>query len=155
MSQQTRLVFSFDKDEIIPTFLGWGHGLKEENMCFWETISCEKTADGIIKDYAKKAIYKDVEVHIFLKFIVKNGYDALEKGIVKVGGKECAVIDLRSYYSLQIGQYCYDNISVIKLPYNIFDSAGMSANGTSSDSGLNTSGTTGVTNVMTAPEISC
>jgi hypothetical protein len=155
MSQQTRLVFSFDKDEIMPTFLGWGHGLKEENMCFWETISCEKTEDSTIKEYTKKALYKDAEVYIFLKFIEKNGYDTLEKGVAKVGDKECVIIDLRSYYSLQIGQYCYDNISVIKLPYNIFDSAGMSANGTSSDSGLKTSRTTGVANVMTAPEISC
>jgi len=155
MSQQTRLVFSFDKDEIMPTFLGWGHGLKEENMCFWETISCEKTEHDTIKEYTKKALYKDVEVYIFLKFIVKNGYDTLEKGIVKVGDKECVVIDLRSYYSLQIGQYCYDNISVIKLPYNIFDLAGVSANGASTNSGLKTTRTTGVANVMTAPEISC
>jgi len=154
MTQQKRLVFSFDKDEIMPTFLGWGHGLKEENICWWETISCKEKQNGTIKEYLKRAIYKDIEVDIFLTFVVKNEYDILEKGFVKVGNKECSVIDLRSYYSLQVDKWCYDDISVIKLPYNIFDSTRMSANSATANAGLNTSSATGITNMMTAPEIS-
>jgi len=155
MTQQRRIIFSFDKDEIMPTFLGWGHGLKEENMCFFEMISCVKTQDGTRKEYTEKALYKNKTVDMFLTFILKNEHYILEKGVIKVDDKECNIIDCRSYYSLQIGQYCYDNISVIKLPCNIFDSSEVSANSTSSNSGLNASSTTSVTNVMTAPEISC
>ena len=154
MTQQRRIIFSFDKDEIMPTFLGWGHGLKEENMSFSEIISCVKTEDGTRKEYTEKALYKNKTVHMFLTFALKNEYYILEKGVVKVDDKECNIIDCRSYYSLQIGQYCYDNISAIKLPYNIFDSTTMSANGTSFDSGLNASATTCIANMMTAPEIS-
>jgi hypothetical protein len=154
MPKQRRIVFSFDNDEIMPTFLGWGHGLKEENMCFFELISCVKTQDGTRKECLERALYKNKIVDMFLSFVLKNEYYILEKGVVKVDDKEYNIIDCRSYYSLQIGQYCYDNISVIKLPCNIFDSTRLSANGTSSDTSLNASGATSITNMMTAPEIS-
>jgi len=154
MTQQRRIIFSFDKDEIMPTFLGWGHGLKEENMCFFEMISCVKTQDGTRKEYTEKALYKNKTVDMFLTFSLKNEHYILEKGVVKIDNKECNIIDCRSYYSLQIGQYCYDNISVVKLPYNIFDSARMSANSATANPGLNASSATCVANVMSAPEIS-
>jgi len=154
MTQQRRIIFSFDKDEIMPTFLSWGHGLKEENMSFSEIISCVKTEDGTRKEYTEKALYKNKTVDMFLTFALKNEYYILEKGVVKVDDKECNIIDCRSYYSLQIGEYCYDNISAIKLPYNIFDSTMMSTNSASFDSGLNASATTCIANMMTAPEIS-
>jgi hypothetical protein len=154
MTQQRRIIFSFDKDEIMPTFLGWGHGLKEENMCFFEIISSVKTQDGSRKEYIERALYKNKTVDVFLTFALKNEYYILEKGVVKVDNKECNIIDCRSYYSLQIGQYCYDNITVIKLPYNIFELSRMSANGASINTGLNASAATSIANVMTAPEIS-
>ena len=154
MTQQRRIIFSFDKDEIMPTFLGWGHGLKEENMCFFEMISCVKTQDGTRKEYTERALYKNKTVDMFLTFALKNEYYILEKGVVKVDNKECNIVDCRSYYSLQIGQFCYDNITVIKLPYNVFELTGMSANGTSSYARTDATGTTSVANMMTAPEIS-
>ena len=154
MTQQSRVVFSFDKDEILPTFLGWGQGLKEKNICCWETVSCEKKDDGSSKKYIKRAFYKNIPVDIFLTIALKNEYDLFEKGIIRVNNKECEIIDYKSYYSLQIDNWCYDNISAIKLPYNIFDSTAMSANGTSFDSGLNASAATRIANMMTAPEIS-
>jgi len=121
MTQQSRVVFSFDKDEILPTFLGWGHGLKEENMCLWETIYCEKKQDGKIKECIKKALYKNIHIDIFLTFVVNDKCETFEKGIIKFANKEYNIIDCRSYYSLQIENWCYDGISVIKLPYNIFE----------------------------------
>lgn len=154
MTQQSRVIFSFDKDEILPTFLGWGHGLKEENICWWETVSCEKKQDGTRKEYIKKAFYKNIPVDIFLTITLKNEYDTFEKGVIRFNNKEYDVIDYKSYYSLQIDKWCYDNISAIKLPCNIFDSTTISANGTSFDSGLNASTTTRIANMMTAPEIS-
>ena len=72
MTQQRRIIFSFDKDEIMPTFLGWGHGLKEENMCFFEMISCVKTQDGTRKEYTERALYKNKTVDMFLTFALKN-----------------------------------------------------------------------------------
>lgn len=154
MTQQRRIVFSFDKDEIMPTFLGWGHGLKEENMCFFEIISCVKTKDGTRKEYTEKALYKNKTVEMFLTFVLKNEHYILEKGFVKVDNKGCNVVDCRSYYSLQVGQFCYDNITVIKLPYNVFDSTGMSANGTLTNTGIDAAGATRIANMMSAPEIS-
>jgi hypothetical protein len=117
-------------------------------------ISCVKTQDGTRKEYTEKALYKNKTVDMFLTFSLKNEHYILEKGVVKIDNKECNIIDCRSYYSLQIGQYCYDNISVVKLPYNIFDSARMSANSATANPGLNASSATCVANVMSAPEIS-
>ena len=150
MSQQSRVIFSFDNDEIMPLVLGWGHGLKHENMCFWETISCEKRQDGGIKECVKKALYKNALVDIFLTFVVKNGYDILERGIVKVNNKECNIIDCRSYYSLQIGEYCYDNICVIRLPCNIFESSGISTTYTTNNTSVDRAG---IANIMTVSKI--
>jgi hypothetical protein len=119
--KQTRVVFSFDNNEIMPSVLGWGHGLKEENICWWETISCEKNENCI--ECNKRANFKDKIVDIFFKIKYENPDDyfgKLDNGIVKLDGKECNILDYKCYRSLQIGQWCYDNISVIKLPYNIF-----------------------------------
>lgn len=154
MTQKSRVVFSFDKEEIMPTFLGWGHGLKEENICLWETVSCENILNGRTKIYMKRAVYKNMIIDISLIYELENGYDTLKKGILKVDNKECNIIDLRCYQSLQIGQFCYDNISVIKLPYNVFESTRMSTNGASIDARADATGATRVANMVTAPEIS-
>ena len=113
------LVFSFDENEIVPCFIGFGHNLKEEYLCRCKTIS--KTANENIVTYKKNAICKDKNIDMYLTFQWKKPFLELLHGKVVVDNDaEYKVYDYKSYNSLQIEQYCYDSISVIKLKNNFF-----------------------------------
>lgn len=109
---QERIVFSFGEDEYLPIITATGHGLKEKNV-----FICNSELLVNIKNYYvthKKIIEK--EMHIFLTYGNKN----LIRGFLYFNGKECEIIDHRKYESLQIGEFCYGNINVIRLSENPF-----------------------------------
>jgi len=126
MTSKHRIVFSYGDDDHFPVLLGWGHNLKEKNMCFCDSSINEQTDEQIV---VKKTMnIHDVDIEILIKYAFYFD-DAGEKKSKYSSAKLIAVdkeydIPLYgSYYSLQIEQYCYDNIHVVRLPCNVFSTS--------------------------------
>jgi hypothetical protein len=140
MTIEHRLVFSYDPDEIIPTFLGYGHGLKHENLAkCTSTISCKSDTFFVVK---KLMEFKNKNIEMYLTFSLVNPKDEEEKeekeekekeanvertpsygftrGVLYVDKKSYNIKFYGQYNSLQIGEWCYDNIGVVRLESNIF-----------------------------------
>jgi len=134
MTIEHRLVFSYDSDEIIPTFLGFGHGLKNENLVTCtSTVSCNTGTFFVVK---KLMEFKNKKIEMYLTFSLVNPKDEEEKekeanvertpsygftrGVLYVDKKNYNIKFYGQYNSLQIGEWCYDNIGVVRLESNIF-----------------------------------
>ena len=57
-----------------------------------------------------------------LIFSIKNNNYYFTRGFLYVDEKEIYVHDFKSYSSLQIEDICHDNISVIRIPENLWRS---------------------------------
>lgn len=111
---QQRIILSFGEDEYLPILITIGHNLKEENMYMADIEMILNMPNYYI--FSKKFLYKDLKVNIFL---THSDQDFI-RGFLYYNNKEIPVLDHRTYASLQLGQYAYDNISVLKLPENPF-----------------------------------
>jgi len=119
------LVFSYDCDEIIPTFLGYGHGLKNENLVKCTSkISCKTDTFFVVK---KNMAFKNKTIEMYLTYSLVDIKDEKEKpqygfsrGVIYIDNKTYNIKFYGQYNSLQIGEWCYDNIGVVKLESNIF-----------------------------------
>jgi hypothetical protein len=125
------LVFSYDPEEIIPSFLGFGHGLKSENLVKCNSkLSC-KTDTFYVSH--KTMDFKNKHIEIYITFSLKppeegeegeegeeNGYYYFTRGVIYIDKKSYDIKNYTSYNSLQIDKWCYDNIGVVKLESNIF-----------------------------------
>lgn len=131
-SFQHRLVFSYDSQEIIPTFLGFGHGLKNENLAICTSTVCTKNEAYFV---VKKTLnFKNKNIEIYLTFSLVSPNNGEEKeaivertpsygfknGVLYIDKKSYNIKFYGQYNSLQIGEWCYDNIGVVKLESNIF-----------------------------------
>lgn len=119
------LVFSYDPEEIIPSFLGFGHGLKSENLVKCNSkLSC-KTDTFYVSHKTMDFKNKHIEMYITFYLVTpeeeeENGYYNFTRGVVYIDKKSYHIKNYTSYNSLQIGNWCHDNISVVKLDSNIF-----------------------------------
>ena len=119
------LVFSYDPEEIIPTVLGFGHGLKSENIVKCKSkLSC-KTDTFYVSHKTMDFKNKHIEMYITFSLVTpkegeENEYYNFTRGVVYIDKKSYNIKNYTSYNSLQIEQWCYDNISVVKLDSNIF-----------------------------------
>jgi hypothetical protein len=122
------LVFSYDPEEIIPSFLGFGHGLKSENLVKCNSkLSC-KTDTFYVSH--KTMDFKNKHIEMYITFSLKpseegeegeeNGYYYFSRGVIYIDKKSYDIKNYTSYNSLQIDKWCYDNIGVVKLDSNIF-----------------------------------
>jgi hypothetical protein len=108
------LVFSYNNDEIMPCLLGYGHNLKEHNVC-----KCESNLlfeNNNFKIIYKKVFHKNKNIDIYITY---NKNEFL-RGFLYIDDKEYIVNDYNCYKSLQVEKYCYDNIDCIMLGSNIF-----------------------------------
>lgn len=119
------LVFSYDPEEIMPTFLGFGHGLKSENLVKCTSkISCKTDTFFVVK---KNMDIKNKHIEMYLTYSLvvsekgggKEEY-GFTRGILYIDKKSYNVKFYAVYNSLQIDKWCYDNIGVVKLESNIF-----------------------------------
>lgn len=120
------LVFSYDSEEIIPTVLGFGHGLKSENLVkCTSNIPYKKDTFYIIH---KTMDFKNKYIEIYLNYSIvppQDGEDgrccySFKHGVLYVDKKSYNIKYYGHYNSLQIEQWCYDNIGVVQLDSNIF-----------------------------------
>jgi len=118
------LVFSYNPDEIMPIICGFGHELKEKNVVKCSSIiSCKMASFYILQ---KKMEFKNKYIEIYLTFTLAESdpdrhHFNFKRGVLYIDGKKkCDVIDYKSYNSLQIENFCYDDISVISVPGDVF-----------------------------------
>jgi hypothetical protein len=110
-----RVVLSWGNDEHLPVLLDIGHNLKEENL-----YDCESNMLMSSQDYFmihRTFLYNNMQVNMFLT----HYKDRLIHGFFYYNNKEFKVIDHRTYRTLQIGEFCYDNINIVRLSQNPFD----------------------------------
>jgi len=113
-SKMVRVVFSYGDDEHMPVLIGYGHNLKEENLCKGELTQIEK--DNISSKYKIHSHCKGKEINIFLTYSKKELTDCH----IMLDDVKIPVKDYRLYWSLQIGQFCYDDVHVFRLNNSIF-----------------------------------
>jgi hypothetical protein len=68
---------------------------------------------------------KHIEMYITFSLVTpkegeENEYYNFTRGVIYIDKKSYDIKNYTSYNSLQIEQWCYDNISVVKLDSNIF-----------------------------------
>jgi hypothetical protein len=108
-----RVLFSYGDDEYLPVLLGFGHNLKEENLCEGELIELESAETS--KKYKIETQYRNKNTQIFLTYENTELIDCH----IKLDDNKVHIKDYRVYCSLQIGDYCYDNIHAFRIPENI------------------------------------
>jgi hypothetical protein len=108
-----RILFSYGDDEYLPVIIGYGHNLKEENMCEGEFIKIENSAEKT--KYKINTHYKGKELNIFLTYSMKELTDCH----IILDDAKIPVKDYRVYRSLQIGNFCCDNVHVFRLNNSI------------------------------------
>jgi hypothetical protein len=118
MTLTKKLVFSYEEDEYLPLLLSIGHNLKKKNICdgniqiifnnnFFEIINI-------------KTFHNNKSIEMNLTFSIKNNNYYFTRGFLYVDKKEIQVNDFKSYSSLQIEDICHDNISIIRIPENLW-----------------------------------
>jgi hypothetical protein len=120
------LVFSYGDDEYIPTFLGYGHGLKSENLVKCSSkLSCKSDNFYVLQ---KKMDIKNKHIEMYLTFSLVTPEDEEEKsyynftrGVIYIDRKSYNIKNYTVYNSLQVENWCYDYIAVVKLESNIFE----------------------------------
>lgn len=123
MTSKHRIVFSYGDDDHFPVMLGWGHNLKEKNMCFCDSSITEQNDETIVVKKTMNIHDTDIELLINYEFYFNDAGEKKSKyssAKLMVDDKIYNIPLYGSYYSLQIEEYCYDNIDVVRLPCNIF-----------------------------------
>lgn len=162
-----RILFSYGDEEYLPLICGYGHNLKEDNLCNGHLTTIE--TNDMKSQYKIEVSYKDKPVTIFLTYL--HNYEVTSQYLLESGNgepeilhlctlktppkgavepsercdadctftqRECncvknylidchiikddnkiPVIDYRRYRSLQIGEYCYDDIHAFRISSNI------------------------------------
>jgi hypothetical protein len=109
--RRTPIVISYEKDEYMPLFLGYSHNLKEKNLAYYDH---EKIGDAV---YRKSATLGGKSIVLTLTYDGNFVQGTIAVCPLEGGGpaREHSISNVCTYNSLQIGEYCYDNISVVKI----------------------------------------
>jgi hypothetical protein len=122
------LIFSYDPEEIMPIFLGFGHGLKSENLVKCNSkLYCKTDTFFVVK---KNMDIKNKHIEMYLTYSLKPSEEGEEgeeneqygftRGILYIDKQSYNIKNYAVYNSLQIEKWCYDNIGVVKLDSNVF-----------------------------------
>ena len=118
MSLLQKLVFSYDEDEYLPLILSVGHNLKEKNICNGNVTNVFN--NNFFRITNIKTFHNNKLIEMNLTFSIKDNYFHFIRGFLYVDEKEIPINNFKSYVSLQIEKFCYDNISVIRIPENLW-----------------------------------
>jgi hypothetical protein len=99
---------------------GCFHNLKSEHI-----FSCVSKILFSIENYVivkKTGTINDLELDIILTYYISNETPRkFIRGYLYINEKEYEIKSVCMYRSLQIGEWCYDNIQVIQLNHDIFE----------------------------------
>lgn len=112
---QQRIVLSFDADEFLPILVSIGHNLKEKNLYMSDAEIILNNSNHYILH--KKIMKEEKKADLFLTHTRGNNFI---RGYLYYDNKEIPILDHRTYVSLQIENYAYDNISVVRLEQDPF-----------------------------------
>lgn len=114
-----RVVFSYGENEYLPMFCDIGHNLKEENICDAEVI--EEKIDELTRTLKMRAHIKNKNIEIFSKYLNDGAFWRFSEGFLEIDSKKIPINNYIRYASLQIDEWCYDNIDGIRLSCSLFD----------------------------------
>ena len=114
------IVLSWEADESVPPLTGCFHGLKGKNVFY--CVSNLLFANENYTIVKKTGTLNNVEIDIILTHYApkeNNRETKLVRGHLYINKKEHVVKSAYTYCSLQIGEWCYDNIQIVQLNSNI------------------------------------
>jgi len=104
-----RIILCYDENEYLPYFTSLGHNLKEKNLL---SVCCEKIVNmDDFKTLHCFGSHKKKDVNAILTY----NNNQFIRGFFYIDNREYSVIDFRMYNSLQIENFCYDNLGAIQL----------------------------------------
>lgn len=112
------LVFSYGEDEHVPIYTCFGSKLKTKNVC--RSLSSVIEKNETVQVVEKKTLFNEKEIIVRVRYNIENGYYDFLDGTLIMNEREHPVLLCRSFYSLQIEEWCYDNIDVVRVSDNIF-----------------------------------
>jgi len=112
-----RIVFSCGDEEHLPIVTGYGHNLKLHNVCLCEFF--EKENNGLFRKLKMITNLNSKRIEITLIQCNDEGFWKFIEGCLSVSDKKIKIIDYKKYSSLQIEEWCYDNIHAIRLAQDI------------------------------------
>jgi len=112
------IVFSYGDDEHMPVLLSFSHNLKPQNVVICDSSLVYR---GPVYSILKKTTTLfDKEITLLLTFSYFNNKENFMRGFAYIHDEEYPISTCYTYSSLQIGQYAYDNITVIRMDSDIF-----------------------------------
>jgi hypothetical protein len=114
------IVLSWEPGESVPPITGCFHGLKSKNV-----YSCTSKLLFSNENYTiikKTGTLNNVELDIILTYFVSKEISNKNKfirGYLYINKKEYEIKSEYMYHSLQIGEWCYDNIQIVQLSTSI------------------------------------
>jgi hypothetical protein len=105
------IVLTYGPNEYVPMFVATGHNLKTENL-----YKCSSTV--AFDNSNNYTVQKKCDKFDILLTFSENQFS---HGFLYVNNNTNKVLDYRCFQSLQIENYCYGNIGVIKLEKNPFE----------------------------------
>lgn len=112
------IVFSYGDDEHMPVLLSFSHNLKPQNVALCDS---SLVYHGPVYFILKKTTSLfDMDITLLLTFSYFNNKESFMRGFAYIHDKEYPISICNNYSSLQIGEYAYDNILLIRLESNIF-----------------------------------
>lgn len=115
---ERHLVFSYGDDEHVPIYTCLGSKLKTKNVC--KSISTVVETTESFRVVEKKTKFNNKEIIVRIKYNIENDYCDFSNGTIQINKLEYPVILCKTFSSLQIEDWCYDNIDVVRVPSNIF-----------------------------------
>jgi hypothetical protein len=113
------VILSFEKDEHIPILLGYSHNLKNKNLAFYDSSIVYRSDSHLIFKLEGAINNKKITIVYTLSYL--NGCEQFLRGFLYVNDKEYLISSVNAYCSLQIEEYCYDNITLVKIADETFE----------------------------------
>ena len=116
-----RIIFSYQDDESLPLLVSIPnhHKLKQKNIFMTDSSNTVNNGKHMIVHkrigYGEDEIENQIgkKIDIFLTYTNDEGF---LRGFLYINDKEYHVLDYKKYNSLQVENFCYDNIEVLRLP---------------------------------------
>jgi hypothetical protein len=115
-----RIVLSYGEDEYLPIFVDIGHNLKSENVFQSNSTMVVNMPSHYVLHYNVDDTSKKFDI-LVTHHIERENKEILLRGFLYYNNKEFVVVDHRTYATLQVGKWCYDNVCVFKISENPFN----------------------------------
>jgi len=138
-----RICFSYGDDEYLPVFTILGANLKQKNLFYCESTKTIKNGDytivsSRITEENLKPTYSTTNINYgslvpqmcsakknkrlkddeTINMLITYNETGFLRGFLYIKGKEYPILNYKTYVSMQIENFAYDNIAILRLPNN-------------------------------------